>query len=600
MDNPEVTPPNLSENLTPTNEVNGVSRLLKFPVLDYVNEVRFKRGIKLEEYGRFRKYCSRKLHQLRKQFKSVPNKSGKYIHEEFPEVLNDNRLVNLIFVYLIIRYLEIVTLRCERAWSYAMDLKSKCETSTLKNNRGRHYYMRKFGKAYRLSVLLEDYSKKFADNSTISASKLYHNFFEGVLRYEQGRYEEGYSCLTTYSSVIEQKIRTTAGLPQCEWYNSQLTQLNAIIKMCTFHMKVMGKVVSTPTLSHQTEDANAELIQVKTPEENHFVVHCKGVAVPLQSQLLPQKILYALNSIDKLSITDTILTSLCDSTDIPSVLREHISSKLTKDQLLNNYEEVTVLFNECVDDVCSELMLNTDGQDQLRKLEDTLHSMKSLLQVEKHVILEIFCLYGLCYNSEFIIPYSCLDNRTPLPDSSEGIRYANMLKQQLTNLVDDPNFGTVFLVPKEIVRTVNALLLSIHCFRKEEFNEGMSLINWANSRSLMDISLPEKQKNRLLWRCLVSFKTLQSICNLVCKKFYQRLLVLFARKNLPKDAENEDNILDIFGIERDLVYCRPLLFDLAFIYYQPPELETGSRFKGKNILINYALGVRNMLSSLWN
>lgn len=135
--------------------------------------------------------------------------------------------------------------------------------------------------------------------------------------------------------------------------------------------------------------------------------------------------------------------------------------------------------------------------------------MKSLLQVEKHVILEMLCLFDLSYTRMFVDPYPFLDNQTPLPDSTEGVRYANMLKQQLANLVDDKNFGSVFLAPKEIVRTINAILLSIYCFQREEFNEGMSLINWANSRSLMDINLPKKQKNRLLWRCLISFKTLQ-------------------------------------------------------------------------------------------
>eukprot|EP00375_Theileria_parva_P001822 XP_764497.1 hypothetical protein [Theileria parva strain Muguga] len=367
----DVAPPNLSGNLTPTNEVNGISRLLNFPVLEYINEIRFKRGIKLEEYGRFRKYCSRKLHKLRKQLRTVPGKSNKYVHEVFPEVLSDNRFV----------YLEILTLRCERSWSYGMDLKSKCEASTPKNNRGRHYYMRKFRKAYLTSSLLQDYCKKFADNNTISASKLYHSFFEGVLRYEQGNYEEAHSCLTSYSSVVEQKIRTTSGLPSCEWYNSQLIHLSVIIKMCTFHMKVMGKPISTPTLN-QKEDSNAELIQVKKTQENYFVVQCKGVDIPLHSQLLPQKILDALNSIDKLSITDSLFTDLCDSTDIPKLVREHISSKYTKEALLKNYEEVTVLLNDCVDDVCSELMvrfklshliqLNTAGQEYLRKLEGWL------------------------------------------------------------------------------------------------------------------------------------------------------------------------------------------------------------------------------------
>ncbi|UKJ90007.2 signal recognition particle subunit [Theileria orientalis] len=553
-------------NITPTNENEGMLVELSFPVLDYVNEIRFKHGIKLEEYNRYRNFCSRKLHNLRKQLKPAPSKSNKYVHEEFPVPLNDNR------------YLEILTVRCERSWSHGMDLKSKCETSTMNNNRGRHYYMRKFGKAYRLSVLLLEYSQKYANNKTVNNAKVYKNFMEGVLRYEQERFEEAHQCLSAYSSVMEQKLRAISREKGSEGYAAQVSQLNAMVKMCTFHMKVIGKKIST-TQTNQHEDINAQLIMVRKTEENNYVVYCRGVAVPLESQLLPQKILDALDSIDKLHLTETLLSSFNGGEDLSRSLNEEVTSKFTKQELLNNYDEVTSLFNGCSEDVYSELMSNIENQDQVRKLEDSLRLMKSLLEVEKHLVLLTLTLNELlCEAYE------------PLPNSSEGMRYANILKQHLASLIEDPTLGTSFLVPNEVVRTVNALLLSVHSFRKGDLKEGMSLVHWSNSRSMMNFDTPERQKNRLLWRCIVSFSNLQAMCSLVSSRYYQRLFALFAREKESKDLKEDEDVMDIFNIEKNLVFCRPLLFDLAFIYYEPPDLHTGTRFKG----------VRNILSSLWN
>ncbi|UKK02993.2 signal recognition particle subunit [Theileria orientalis] len=554
---PKENSPVSQGNVTPTNENESLNVELSFPVLDYVNEIRFKHGIKLEEYNRYHNFCSRKLHNLRKQLKPLPTKSNKYVHEEFPVPLNDNR------------YLEILTVRCERSWSHGMDLKSKCETSTMNNNRGRHYYMRKFGKAYRLSVLLLEYSQKYANNRTVNNAKVYKNFMQGVLKYEQEKFEEAHQCLSAYSSVMEQKLRATSGYKSSEGYASQLSQLNALVKMCTFHMKVIGKKISTTQLS-QHEDSNAQLIMVRKTEENNYVVHCRGVAVPLESQLLPQKILDALDSIDKLHLTETLLSSFNGPEDLSKKLNDEVTSKFTKQELLNNYDEVTSLFNGCSEDVYSELMSNMENQDQVRKLEDSLRIMKSLLEVEKHLVLLTLTLNELL-----------CEGKEPLPNSSEGMRYANILKQHLASLIEDTTLGTSFLVPNEVLRTVNALLLSIHSFRKGDLKEGMALVHWSNSRSMMNFEIPERQKNRLLWRCIVSFGNLQSMCSLVSSRYYQRLFALFAREKESKELKEDEDVMDIFNIEKNLVFCRPLLFDLAFIYYEPPDLHTGTRFKGK-------------------
>nr|PVC53611.1 signal recognition particle subunit [Theileria orientalis] len=579
LNSPKSTSPVSQGNVTPTNENEGLTVELSFPVLDYVNEIRFKHGIKLEEYKRYHNFCSRKLHNLRKQLKPLPTKSNKYVHEEFPVPLNDKR------------YLEILTVRCERSWSHGMDLKSKCETSTMNNSRGRHYYMRKFGKAYRLSVLLLEYSQKYGNNRTVNNAKVYKNFMEGVLRYEQEKFEEAHQCLSAYSSVMEQKLRATSGQKASEGYNSQLSQLNAMVKMCSFHMKVIGKKIAT-TQKSQHEDSNAQLIMVRKTEENNYVVHCRGVEVPLESQLLPQKVMDALDSIDKLHLTEELLSSLSGAEDLPRRLSEEVTSKFTKQELLNNYDEVTSLFNGCSEDVYSELMSNMENQEQVRKLEDSLRIMKSLLEVEKHLVLLTLTLNELL----------CEVGHEPLPNSSEGMRYANILKQHLASLIEDATFGTNFLAPNEVVRTVNALLLSVHSFRNGDLKEGMALAHWSNSRSTMNLEAPERQRNRLLWRCIVSFGNLQSMCSLVSNRYYQRLFALFARERERESAEaNEDEaVMDIFNIEKKLVFCRPLLFDLAFIYYEPPDLHTGTRFKGKLEDSQDALGVRNILSSLWN
>ncbi|AFZ81700.1 signal recognition particle 68 kD protein, putative [Theileria equi strain WA] len=543
---------------------------ITFPVLGYVNDIRFKHGIKFEEYGRFHKYCSKKLYVLRRQLRPSLSKTHRYIHEEFPQSIDD------------IRYLEILVVRSERLWSHGMDLKSKFQAASTTNTRGKQYYTRKFRKAYRVSMLLEDYCKKFGNNDTYNNAKIYRNYMEGMIQFEQEKFEEAHRCLSAYLTVLEQKSRYAQDPLDSEGYRSQISQINSIIKLCTFHLKIVGKTV-LPRQAMQNDDSNADLITIRTLKDGDLALYCRGSFVQIESHLLLQRLLEALNSFDKLLISDKVIANLSSSNDILESIKSEITNKISKEMILNDYEEIMGQFTDCHNDVGSEIMTYINNQEQLRKLEVSILLLKFLLELEKLVVLEILSLNELG---------SC-DTTSSFPNCNEGIRYANMLKQQVSSLIGNTHLGSNFLVPNEIVRSVNALLLGIYNFRQNSLNEGMALIHWIRKRPNMVDEIHQDKSNRILWRTLFLFKALQKTFFVVSNKFYKRSLVIFARNKSDKktSGEGEYELMSVFNLEKNFVNCKPLLFDLAFINYNPPELATSTAF---------VKGMRNMFASLWS
>lgn len=545
-----------------------------FSVLDYVNAIRFKHGIKSEEYGRFHAYCSKRLGILRKQLRPFAIKSNKYVKEEFPEVINDAR------------YFEILALRSERAWSHGMLLKSQCETSQTSGSNARHHYVKRFEKARKIAVQMEELCQKFAEVNSINNARVYKSLMEGIVHFENKRYQEAFTCLSAYANVMDQRKRINQdNKALAEAYASQLGQVNAIIKLCSFHMRVSGTKSTTRPVARD-EDQNAELLSIVAEADGHLTLYCRGAPLEISSQFLLQQLLDMINSLGRLIVSDETLSVLLDKEHIGDAIKTDLMGKVTKESLIASYEDVMVLIGECTDTIHSEMMSSIYDQEPFRRLEDAVMFIKNFLEMEKCAIMEIMTLYNLFLSKEQFY------GDVALPDCGEAIRFAQMLKQQLAIVMKDNKIASLLVMPLEVTKTVNGLLFGMHKIACEEYDDGMALVNWAYARQRKSVGRPEKHLTRLIWRLVVCFQILHRAGYLCSQRYYKRSVAIFARKKFIKDVEatGKPDVCKIFGLEKTLLPCKPIIFDLAYIHNQPPDLSQKTTIIG---------GVRSMFSSLW-
>ncbi|GFE53538.1 signal recognition particle 68 kDa [Babesia ovis] len=560
-----------SDQSSPRDGEGPAPVILTFPVLDYVNDTRFKHGIRSEEYGRYHGYCSKRLCNLRRQLRISPIKSHKYVREEFPEVISDTR------------YLEILALTAERCWSYGMVLKSQCEASHTASPELRHRYIKRLEKALKTAERLEKACQQFAETNSINNARVYRSFMEGVVHLEHKQYNDAFGALSLYANVMEQRHRANQDRLLVESYASQLNHVNAMVKLCSFHIRSGGAKSAQKSVVHE-EDHNAELISVVPDSSGNLSLFCRGAPIHVESQFLLQQIMEAINSTDKLVITDVLLTNLATTPDTENQLKTELVDKYEVETLLGSYEEIMTSITECTDTIHSEMMVSVDAQEPLRRIEGMLAIIKTLLEMEKCGFMCILALFGV-YNYQKASP-GCRS----LPDCGEPLRFVHILKQQLETLMAEPSFQHTFHIAQEATRSINAMLMGLHKLSTGEFNDGMALINWSNSRLHHGIQVDSHCGTRFIQRSMFCFQILHKCAQLCISKYYSRAVAIYGRHRLGHVYSDKPDLDSIFGLKKQMLPCKPILFDLAQMYNDPPVVGHKSGLIG---------GVKNMLSSFW-
>ncbi|KAL4457793.1 hypothetical protein ABPG75_012658 [Micractinium tetrahymenae] len=106
---------------------------LSLPVLAIVKDAQSLHGLKHSDYQRYRQYCSRRLRRIYKSVRFLHGR-GRYQKKKIePEGVKD------------VRHLHIPLVQAERAWAYAMDLKSQLEQEQVAAKR--QHLVRRLSKA---------------------------------------------------------------------------------------------------------------------------------------------------------------------------------------------------------------------------------------------------------------------------------------------------------------------------------------------------------------------------------------------------------------------------------------------------------------------
>uniref|UniRef100_A0AAQ5XJ77 Signal recognition particle subunit SRP68 n=1 Tax=Amphiprion ocellaris TaxID=80972 RepID=A0AAQ5XJ77_AMPOC len=208
-------------SLTDENKENLPDGGLGLEILQIIKESQQQHGLRHGDYQRYRGYCSRRLRRLRKTLGFKMGNRHKFVGKKVTvEMLSDNR------------YLLLVLMEAERAWSYAMQLKQEANTEPRK----RFHLLARLRKAAKHSEKLEKLCESpRVDAKTKLEAQAYTAYLTGMVDFELQEWKlamEAFNkCKTIYEKLASAFTEELAVL-----YRQRVDEISPNIRYCAYNI----------------------------------------------------------------------------------------------------------------------------------------------------------------------------------------------------------------------------------------------------------------------------------------------------------------------------------------------------------------------------
>ncbi|XP_063816631.1 signal recognition particle subunit SRP68 [Pseudophryne corroboree] len=194
---------------------------LALEILQIIKESQQQHGMRHGDFQRYRGYCSRRLRRLRKTLSFKMGNRHKFTGKKVTaEMLSDNR------------YLLLILMDAERAWSYAMQLKMEANTEPRK----RFHLLSRLRKAVKHGEELE----RLCDSDRVDAktkleAQAYSAYLSGMLQFEQQKWEEAMKAFNKCKTIYE-KLASAFTEEQAVLYNQRVDEISPNIRYCAYNI----------------------------------------------------------------------------------------------------------------------------------------------------------------------------------------------------------------------------------------------------------------------------------------------------------------------------------------------------------------------------
>ncbi|XP_028270067.1 signal recognition particle subunit SRP68 [Parambassis ranga] len=208
-------------SLVDENKENSPDGGLGLEILQIIKESQQQHGLRHGDYQRYRGYCSRRLRRLRKTLGFKMGNRHKFVGKKVTvEMLSDNR------------YLLLVLMEAERAWSYAMQLKQEANTEPRK----RFHLLARLRKAAKHSERLEKLCESHrVDAKTKLEAQAYTAYLTGMVEFELQEWrlamEAFNKCKTIYEKLASAFTEELALL-----YRQRVDEISPNIRYCAYNI----------------------------------------------------------------------------------------------------------------------------------------------------------------------------------------------------------------------------------------------------------------------------------------------------------------------------------------------------------------------------
>ncbi|KAM7394025.1 hypothetical protein PAMP_020852 [Pampus punctatissimus] len=208
-------------SLTEENKENLPDGGLGLEILQIIKESQQQHGLRHGDYQRYRGYCSRRLRRLRKTLGFKMGNRHKFIGKKITvEMLSDNR------------YLLVVLMEAERAWSYAMQLKQEANTEPRK----RFHLLARLRKAAKHSEKLEKLCESpRVDAKTKLEAQAYTAYLTGMVEFELQEWKLAMEAFNKCKTIYE-KLASAFTEEMAVLYRQRVEEISPNIRYCAYNI----------------------------------------------------------------------------------------------------------------------------------------------------------------------------------------------------------------------------------------------------------------------------------------------------------------------------------------------------------------------------
>uniref|UniRef100_B2RYI2 Signal recognition particle subunit SRP68 n=1 Tax=Rattus norvegicus TaxID=10116 RepID=B2RYI2_RAT len=222
---------------------------LSLEILQVIKESQQQHGLRHGDFQRYRGYCSRRQRRLRKTLNFKMGNRHKFTGKKVTEeLLTDSR------------YLLLVLMDAERAWSYAMQLKQEANTEPRK----RFHLLSRLRKAVKHAEELERLCESSrVDAKTKLEAQAYTAYLSGMLRFEHQEWKAAIEAFNRCKTIYE-KLASAFTEEQAVLYNQRVEEISPNIRYCAYNIgdqSAINELMQMRLRSGGTEGLLAEKLE---------------------------------------------------------------------------------------------------------------------------------------------------------------------------------------------------------------------------------------------------------------------------------------------------------------------------------------------------
>ncbi|KAM4749910.1 signal recognition particle subunit SRP68 [Anableps anableps] len=577
--------------LSPTeeNKENIQEGGLGLEILQIIKESQQQHGLRHGDYQRYRGYCSRRLRRLRKTLGFKMGNRHKFVGKKVTvEILSDSR------------YLLLVLMEAERAWSYAMQLKQEANTEPRK----KFHLLARLRKAAKHSEKLEKLCESpRVDAKTKLEAQAYTAYLTGMVHFELQKWKlamEAFNkCKTIYEKLASAFTEELAVL-----YRQRVDEISPNIRYCAYNIGDQNAINDLMQMrltggggGMMAEKLEALITQARTKQAATMSeVEWRGRTVPVK--------------IDKARI---FLLGLADN---EAAIAQAVNEE-TKEHL---YETLLAECRDTIQAVREEL--KSEAKQRERSSDNESGKVSNLQFLHSYLTYIKLCTLvkrneSMAHTLQAKLKETGADENKRGPRPQDLIRLYDIILQSLAELStlqgleDDHTFQKEVSLKTLVYKAYRCFFIAQSYVLVKKWSEALVLYE-----RVLKYAKEVQSKAKSLNSILKDLPDVQElIAEVSAEKYSLQAAAILDTDEAPEvnsQQQVKDNTplcehLDNFHLDKTLVGkhpnlvqfppefqpipCKPLFFDLALNHVAFPPLDDKVEQKGKGGLTGYIKGI---------
>uniref|UniRef100_A0A3B5LYI1 Signal recognition particle subunit SRP68 n=1 Tax=Xiphophorus couchianus TaxID=32473 RepID=A0A3B5LYI1_9TELE len=576
----------IEAKLSPTEEnKENIQGGLGLEILQIIKESQQQHGLRHGDYQRYRGYCSRRLRRLRKTLGFKMGNRHKFVGKKITvEILSDSR------------YLLLVLMEAERAWSYAMQLKQEANTEPRK----KFHLLARLRKAAKHSEKLEKLCESHrVDAKTKLEAQAYTAYLTGMVHFELQEWKLAMEAFNKCKTIYE-KLESAFTEELAVLYRQRVDEISPNIRYCAYNIGDQNAINDLMQMrltggggGMMAEKLEALITQARTKQAATMSeVEWRGRSVPVK--------------IDKARI---FLLGLADN---EAAIAQAVNEE-TKEHL---YETLLAECRDTIQAVREEL--KSEAKQRERSSDNESGKVSNLQFLHSYLTYIKLCTLvkrneSMAHTLQAKLKETGADENKRGPRPQDLIRLYDIVLQSLAELStlqgleDDHTFQKEVSLKTLVYKAYRCFFIAQSYVLVKKWSEALVLYErvlkyakevQSKSKSLNNSleDLPDVQE--LIAEVSAEKYSLQAAailasfsCAVINKCFPQPLCEHLDNFHLDKTLVGKHPNLVQFPPEFQPIPCKPLFFDLALNHVAFPPLDDKVEQKGKGGLTGYIKGI---------